>query len=71
MQVGQLNDYHMPAERDAEFDSRWIHRPAYPAGRYEEKKDEQSDVGQLFKGMRHLVDIRKRTEELCKSRLLS
>lgn len=55
----------MPAEKDAEHDSRWIHRPTYPADRYEEKKDEDSDVCRLFRGMRHLIDIRKKTEELC------
>lgn len=55
----------MPTEKDAEFDSRWVHRPAYPGDRYEEWKDEESDVGQLFKSMRHLIDVRKKTEELC------
>jgi len=64
-QVGQLNDYHMPAEKDAEQDSRWIHRSTYPTHRYDEKKDENSNVGQLFRGMRHLIDLRKKTEELC------
>lgn len=66
-QVGQLNDYYMPAEKGAEHDSRWIHRPAYPADRYEEKKDEESDVGRLFKGMRQLIDLRKKTDELGES----
>lgn len=54
----------MPAEKGAEHDSRWVHRPAYPASRYEEKKDEESDVGRLFKGMRQLIDLRKKTDEL-------
>jgi amylosucrase len=63
-EVGQLNDYGMPAEKDAEHDSRWIHRPACPTDKYEEKKDDESNAGLLFTGMRQLIEIRKKTDEL-------
>lgn len=63
-QVGQLNDYYMPAEKGAEHDSRWIHRSVYPAARYEENQDGISDSDRLFAGMRQLINLRKKTDEL-------
>lgn len=69
-EVGQLNDYNMLRDPEKGSDARWVHRPAYPARRYQERLDESTQAGKVFAGVRHLVNIRKKTEELAGGRLV-
>lgn len=62
-EVAQLNDYAMLLDPDKCHDSRWIHRPHYPAHHYEQRLDRSTMAGKTFHGLKHLIDIRKTTEE--------
>ncbi|RVX74320.1 hypothetical protein B0A52_01445 [Exophiala mesophila] len=67
-EVGQLNDYSYlndPAKMD---DSRWVNRPWYPASRYAERHDTSTVAGQIYAGIKHLIKLRKSTEELAGGR---
>ncbi|KAI1618879.1 amylosucrase [Exophiala viscosa] len=67
-EVGQLNDYSYlndPAKMD---DSRWVNRPYYPEARYAERHDETTIPGKIYAGIKHLIHLRKTTEELAGGR---
>jgi amylosucrase len=67
-EVGQLNDYtyiNDPAKMD---DSRWVNRPPYPTDRYGQRHDESTIPGRLYAGMKHLIEVRKSTEEFAGGR---
>ncbi|KAL6250929.1 hypothetical protein RBB50_001137 [Rhinocladiella similis] len=69
-EVGQLNDYSYlndPAKMD---DSRWVNRPWYPEQRYNERHDRNTVAGRLFAGMKHLINLRKTTEEIAGGRAI-
>lgn len=69
-EVGQLNDYGYiddPAKAD---DSRWVGRPSYPADRYAARQDPDTDAGAIFTGLRHLIEVRRRTPEFGGGRLI-
>ncbi|OAP60494.1 hypothetical protein AYL99_05496 [Fonsecaea erecta] len=69
-EVGQLNDYSYlndPAKMD---DSRWVNRPWYPEGRYAERHDVDTIPGQIYAGMKHLIHLRKTTQELAGGRAI-
>ncbi|KAJ9636915.1 uncharacterized protein PV06_08252 [Exophiala oligosperma] len=69
-EVGQLNDYSYlndPAKMD---DSRWVNRPWYPEQRYNERHDPDTTAGRLFSGMKHLIQLRKTTEEIAGGRAI-
>ena len=62
-EVGQLNDPHWadaPAQAD---DSRWAHRPHYPAELYAQRTDPTTDAGRIFAGLQHLIAVRRATPE--------
>jgi amylosucrase len=62
-EVGQLNDPHwadLPAQAD---DSRWAHRPHYPAELYAQRTDPTTDAGRIFAGLQHLIAVRRGTPE--------
>ena len=62
-EVGQLNDPHwadVPAQAD---DSRWAHRPHYPAELYAQRTDPTTDAGRIFAGLQHLIAVRRATPE--------
>lgn len=63
-EVGQLNDYGYLAVPEHAGDSRWVHRPPYPASRYAERTDPDTDAGAISLGLRRLVHVRRETEEL-------
>jgi len=67
-EVGQLNDYSYlndPAKMD---DSRWVNRPFYPGSRYADRHDVDTIPGKIYAGMKHLIQLRKTTEELAGGR---
>jgi amylosucrase len=63
-EVGQLNDYGYLAVPEHAGDSRWVHRPPYPAERYAERSDPDTDAGAIYRGLRRLVQVRRETPEL-------
>ena len=69
-EVGQVNDFGYLADPDLAGDSRWVHRPAYPAARYAERDDPATDAGRLYRGMRHLIALRRGLDELAGSALV-
>lgn len=67
-EVGQLNDYSYmddPAKMD---DSRWVNRPPCPEQNYAERHDPETISGTLYAGMRHMIQLRKSTEEFAGGR---
>jgi amylosucrase len=63
-EVGQLNDYGALADPDHAADSRWVHRPPFPADRYAERSDPDSDAGSIYRGLRRLLQVRRETPQL-------
>lgn len=70
-EVGQLNDDGYLADPDRADDSRWVHRPIYPADRYVERDDPATDAGRVYSGMRHLIGLRRRLDALAGTALTS
>ncbi len=69
-EVGQLNDYGYALEDGHGADSRWVHRPHYPAGRYARRHDASAPEGAVFAGLRTMAAVRSGTPELAGTRLL-
>ena len=69
-EVGQLNDYGYALEDGHGTDSRWVHRPHYPADRYAQRHDASTPEGAVFAGLRNMIAVRSRTPELAGTRLL-
>ena len=69
-EVGQLNDYDFALEDGHGADSRWVHRPHFPAARYARRHDTSTPEGAVFAGLRNMIAIRARTPELAGTRLL-
>jgi amylosucrase len=63
-EVGQLNDYAALADPERAADSRWVHRPPYPADRYAQRSDPDTDAGSIYRGLRRLLQVRRETPEL-------
>jgi amylosucrase len=62
-EVGQLNDYAYLADPEHALDSRWVHRPPYPAERYAERSDPDTDAGATYLGLRRLTQVRRETAQ--------
>jgi amylosucrase len=69
-EVGQLNDDAYLDDPDLAGDSRWVHRPPYPADRYAQRTDPDSDAGTIYRGMRRMIGIRRDLPELAGGALL-
>ncbi|MCB5294793.1 amylosucrase [Arthrobacter sp. SO3] len=69
-EVGQLNDYDYALEDGHATDSRWVHRPHFPADRYARRSDPSSSEGAVFAGLRTMISVRSRTPELVGTKLL-
>lgn len=69
-EVGQLNDYSYLEEPGHAEDSRWVNRPAYPAGAYAQRFDPSTPAGRIYGGFRHLLEVRRRTPELAGGELV-
>ena len=62
-EVAQLNDYGYLAVPEHANDSRWVHRPPYPAERYAERTDPDTDAGAVYRGLKRLIAVRRETPE--------
>ena len=69
-EVGQLNDYQYAMETGHEADSRWVHRPHYPAEQYARRHDSATPEGRIFAGLRRMIEVRAETPELAGTRLI-
>ena len=69
-EIGQLNDYAYLDDPDLRGDSRWVHRPHYPADRYADRLDAATDAGLIYAGLRRLIEVRRSTPELADGTLL-
>jgi amylosucrase len=63
-EVGQLNDYSYLADASKQDDSRWVNRPKFPQDRYDDRLNEDTIPGKVFKGIKTLIDLRKTCPEL-------
>jgi len=64
-EVGTLNDYTFRQDPAKADDSRWVHRPPADKLRYAQRKDGETITGKIFKGLTHLVQLRKSTPGIC------
>lgn len=62
-EVAQGNDYDYAAEPGHEADSRWVHRPHYPAKSYANRRDPSTPQGAVYAGLAELVSVRSVTPE--------
>ncbi|KIS27484.1 amylosucrase [Arthrobacter sp. SPG23] len=69
-EVGQLNDYGYALEEGHGTDSRWVHRPHYPAERYAKRHDRATPEGAVFEGLRTMISVRAATPEFAGTRLV-
>lgn len=69
-EVGQLNDYSYADDPAHADDSRWVHRPGYPAELYAERNDFSTTAGSIYSRMRWLIAARSATPEFAGGTLL-
>jgi len=58
-EVGTLNDPDYVKDPGKAGDSRWVHRPARDAARYEQRNDPTTDAGRIFSGLQRMIALRK------------
>ena len=63
-EVGMLNDFDYQNDPNKQDDSRWVHRPARDVERYAQRTDLSTSAGQIYHGLRHLIALRKNTDDL-------
>jgi amylosucrase len=68
--VGQVNDYGWAGEPGHGEDSRWVHRPHYPAERYARRTDPATPEGAVYAGLKRMVEVRAETPELAGTHLV-
>lgn len=69
-EVGQLNDDQYALEDGHEADSRWVHRPQFPAERYAHRTEPSTPEGAIFAGLRRMIAVRGSAPELAGTRLI-
>ncbi|GAB4098007.1 amylosucrase [Sinomonas halotolerans] len=69
-EVGQVNDYAYAEEPGHEADSRWVHRPHFPAERYARRNDPWTVEGTIYAGLQKMLAVRARTPELAGNTLI-
>ena len=70
-EVGTLNDDDWSSDSNKSDDSRWVHRPRYNAELYEQRHDPSTAAGQIYHGLRHMIDIRQNNPRLNGGRLVT
>lgn len=69
-EVGQLNDYSYLMDESKMDDSRWVNRPFYPEANYAQRNDPNTIPGKVYAGVKHLIHLRKTTDELSGGRAI-
>lgn len=64
-EIGTLNDHTHALDPDHAADNRWVHRPRMDWHAAAEAKAQPRSVqGRIWWGLRHVIDVRRRTPEL-------
>lgn len=58
-EVGTLNDEDWYNDENKRDDSRWTHRPRYNEALYAQRHDASTTAGQIYQGLRHMIEIRQ------------
>ncbi len=66
-EIGLLNDYEYEKSNEKIGDTRWIHRPRFEWKKVEERNEQESIPGKIFKGLLRLIQIRKQNHALAGS----
>ncbi|SDT62492.1 amylosucrase [Pseudarthrobacter equi] len=69
-EVGQTNDYGYAGEPGHGEDSRWVHRPHYPAEQYKLRNSPSTPAGAVYAGLRRMAEVRAGTPELAGTQLI-
>ncbi|MCP1660401.1 amylosucrase [Neisseria perflava] len=70
-EVGTLNDEDWYKDSNKSDDSRWAHRPKYDAELYAQRNDLTTTAGQIYQGLRHMIQVRKTNERFDGGRLVT
>ncbi|MDQ2694068.1 MAG: alpha-amylase family glycosyl hydrolase [Pseudomonadota bacterium] len=68
-EVAMLNDYSYIADPDKADDSRWVHRPKTNWEALNQRNDTHTPFGRVFKGLTHLIHLRKEQPALWDCRM--
>jgi amylosucrase len=69
-EVGQLNDHQYGLEAGHGTDSRWVHRPHYPAAGYALRDNPETPAGAVRAGLRRMISARSAAPEFAGNRLI-
>jgi amylosucrase len=69
-EIGTLNDHGYLQDPGKASDSRWVHRPPRDPARHAQRHDPASAAGAIYAGLRHMIDVRSRTEAFAGGRLV-
>ncbi|QEY23327.1 alpha-amylase family protein [Neisseria animalis] len=70
-EVGTLNDDDWYNDHNKADDSRWAHRPRYNETLYRQRHDESTTAGQIYQGLRHMIQIRQSNKRFDGGRLVT
>lgn len=70
-EVGTLNDTDWSHDKNKRDDSRWAHRPRYNEELYNQRHDESTTAGQIYQGLRHMIEIRQNNPRFDGGRLVT
>lgn len=70
-EVGTLNDTEWANDENKRDDSRWAHRPRYNETLYGQRNDASTSAGQIYQGLRHMIEIRKTNPRFDGGRLVT
>ncbi|WP_165007935.1 alpha-amylase family protein [Neisseria yangbaofengii] len=70
-EVGTLNDTGWAHDENKRDDSRWAHRPRYNEELYNRRHDESTAAGQIYQGLRHMIEIRQNNPRFDGGRLVT
>ncbi|ATD65018.1 alpha-amylase family protein [Neisseria weixii] len=70
-EVGTLNDTDWSHDENKRDDSRWAHRPRYNEELYNQRHDESTTAGQIYQGLRHMIEIRQNNPRFDGGRLVT
>lgn len=70
-EVGTLNDTDWANDENKRDDSRWAHRPRYNEALYDQRHDESTAAGQIYQGLRRMIEIRQTNPRFDGGRLVT
>ncbi|MCE1255162.1 MAG: alpha-glucosidase C-terminal domain-containing protein [Anaerolineae bacterium] len=58
-EIGRLNDYGYRDEPGKMNDSRWVHRPIRDEKLYQDRLDDNTVQGKIYKGLKNVINLRR------------